>query len=430
MVRRVVLFITAAALFGCFDFDKAYARFCDGGRCNGAGGGAGGAGGGAVGGGSGGGLVGGGTGGGSVGGGGTGGGGAGAGGGGLDGGVDGGCPRFLCPELDWMSDPNATSNLDIGPVAPGLLSESLRHFHVLASFRSGSGTSREFSYLEYRFFEDGGMSSQLRGSSQPAEVTQMRGSLTDYVITHRVGAMQLGNAPSVDLSDWPLLNDGGFGGYPAYAVAPVMRDGMWEEMWFVGSALSICQWTRDAGMVRKVEPGPYKDVYLYDVYRTDAGEVYAVGEDFGVESVGVIFREDGRSVSTGDLPRGHVVTSIDGTGELVYAVGRSTGLPQGGEILQLQLDGGFDVVYDAGFRLSRLDVTPSGEVWAVGDQSDKIVHFDGGSWAEVSLPIRSRLKLKWENISATKDGIILTGFETQVDGGNTAVVNTYRRKGR
>jgi hypothetical protein len=66
-----------------------------------------------------------------------------------------------------------------------------------------------------------------------------------------------------------------------------------------------------------------------------------------------------------------------------------------------------------------------------GQAPDRVVYFDGGAWADHLLPLTEfRSNVRWENINATDEGIILTGFETQDDGGNTAVVNTYRRFGK
>ena len=66
-----------------------------------------------------------------------------------------------------------------------------------------------------------------------------------------------------------------------------------------------------------------------------------------------------------------------------------------------------------------------------GDHAIEVVYFDGGSWNDFPLPTTEfRTAVRWENINATTEGIVLTGFETQEDGGNTAVVNTYRFFGK
>jgi len=55
------------------------------------------------------------------------------------------------------------------------------------------------------------------------------------------------------------------------------------------------------------------------------------------------------------------------------------------------------------------------------------VYFDGGTWGVVVLATtNARTTVRWQNINAVTDGVILSGYETQTDGGNTAVVNTYR----
>lgn len=159
-----------------------------------------------------------------------------------------------------------------------------------------------------------------------------------------------------------------------------------------------------------------------------------VGGDYlNNAATGVIVREDGTPVS--HVPTlvdgfGDGFVSIDGTGELIYALGRTNSAGKG-EIHQRQADGGFERVYQAPFRLARLDVMPTGEVWAIGSAFDRVVYFDGGVWADHLLPTTEfRSTVFWENVNATPEGIILTGYETQDDGGRTAIVNTYRRFGQ
>ena len=143
MIRRLILIFSSAAISGCFDFDAAYVRFCDGGRCADAGAAAGG--GGATTAGGGGSTSGGG--GGSTGGGGGGGGGGGAtGGGGGGGALDAGCPDFLCPVLDWKSA-QSSEPFSYFSVAPGLNAQSLSRFNVYASFQ----TSNFVNHVEFRF---------------------------------------------------------------------------------------------------------------------------------------------------------------------------------------------------------------------------------------------------------------------------------------
>lgn len=423
MIRRLVLILTVAASSGCFDFDAAYTRFCDGGRCSGGGAGGGGSGGGAVGGGDGGsgggGSVGGGTGGGAVGGGSGGGGGT----------TDAGCQQFLCPQIDWMSARSSIHWI----VAPGLMTESLNRFHVIGSFEANAAGSGNFTHFEYRFV-DGGVTTLPRTSQfdPQTETRQLKGvSMTDYVVTYRTWATRFENGPPMDFQACTAL-DGGMTSPWHFGVAPVTS----EEMWLVGFPMSICHWTRAGGLVATNSPDPNSTVYYNDVYRTPSGKLYVVGGDYSSSnsnSTGVIVREDSSPVSVSPLVDNYYhdgFSSIDGTGSLVYVLGRSNSA-QHGEIHQLQADGGFQLVYTAPFRLAQLDVMPTGEVWAVGQAPDRVVYFDGGTWGDFLLPTTElRTAVRWENINGTEEGIILTGFETQDDGGNAAVVNTYRRFGK
>lgn len=451
MIRRTLLILSAAALSGCFDFDAAYTQFCDGGRCGGpAGGGAatGGSGGGAIGGGGGatggggggsvgggGGAVGGGGGGAMGGGGGATGGGGGAtggGGGGAVGGgggtVDAGCSQFLCPIIDWKS---ARSSI-FYTVAPGLMTESLNRFHIFASFEANAPGSNNFTHFEYRF-ADGGVSAPLqRFLDNRVETRQLRGnSMTDYTVTYRTGAERYEGSITPENFYACTAQDGGVTDPWHYAVAPISAD----EMYLVGYPFSICHWTRTGGLVATNNPDLRPTVYLNDVYRTPAGELYVVGSDYTTNTgTGVIFTEDGTPVSTSPVLVDTYYTDgfngVAGTGTEVYALGRSNSA-QRGEIQQLQVDGGFERVYQAPFRLAQFSVMPTGEIWAVGQAPDRVVYFDGGAWADHLLPLTEfRSNVRWENINATDEGIILTGFETQDDGGNTAVVNTYRRFGK
>ena len=391
MIRRIVLLLTAVASSGCFDFDGAYAQFCDGGRCADAGGF----------------IV------------------TGGGGGGI-GPVDAGCPQFLCPQIDWKSPRSSIHYV----VAPGLMTESLNRFHVFGSFEANLPGSANFTHFEYRFV-DGGVNTIQRFLDNRTETRQLRGlSMTDYVVTYRIaGKRYEGSATAVFAGC--ALPDGGMTDPYQWAVAPVTAD----EMWFVGYPMSICHWTRVGGLQATVDPATGPTVYLQDVYRSPAGDLYVVGGDY-VNNVatGVIVREDGTPVSHSptlvDSYYADGFVSIDGTGSLVYALGRSNSTGQG-EIHQLRGDGGFERVYTAPFRLARLDVMPTGEVWAIGSAFDRVVYFDGGVWADHLLPTTEfRGAVFWENVNATPEGIILTGFETQDDGGRTAIVNTYRRFGQ
>lgn len=427
MIRRLVLILTVATSSGCFNFDAAYSTFCDGGRC--APDASSSTGGGAATGGSGGGAVGGGT---ATGGGGTATGGGGGGGttGGGGGTADAGCPQFLCPQLDWMSPRSSI----FYTVAPGLMTESLNRFHVIGSFEANAPGSSNFTHFEYRFV-DGGVQTIPRTTQLDVrtETLQLRGfSMTDYWVTYRTYATHFeGSNTPVDVSTC-VAQDGGITNAWQYALTPVTAD----EAWFVGYPFSICHWTRAAGLVATTNPDLHPEVRLRDVYRMPSGEVFAVGGDYDPNTQtasGVIYREDGTPVSVGNLIDTWYddgFNSIDGTGTEVYVLGRSNSA-QRGEIHKLRADGGFGLVYTAPFRLSQLDVTPAGEVWAVGQAPDRVVYFDGGSWNDFPLPTTEfRTSVRWENINATTEGIVLTGFETQEDGGNTAVVNTYRLFGK
>lgn len=419
MIRRIVLILTAAASSGCFDFDAAYSQFCDGGRCSDAGG--------VIGGGTGGGSLGGGPGGGGGGsvGGGSGGGGAAGGGTGGGSGSDAGCQQFLCPQLDWTSPRSSIHYV----VAPGLMTESLNRFHVFASFEANAPGSENFTHFEYRF-ADGGVNQFQRFLDTRTETRQLRGmSMTDYVVTYRIAAKRYEGSAEEPFYNCAAL-DGGMTDPWHYAVAPVTTD----ELWLVGYPFSICHWTRSGGLVATNHPDQFPSVYLEDVYRMPSGELFAVGGDYTSNaSTGVIFREDGTPVSTTPLVDDYYTdgfASIDGTGSLVYVLGRSNS-NQRGEIQRLQADGGFERVYTAPFRLAQLDVMPTGEVWAVGQKFDRVVYFDGGTWGDFLLPTTEfRSTVRWENVNGTDEGLILTGYETHEDGGNAAVVNTYRRFGR
>jgi hypothetical protein len=476
MIRRLVLILSALGASGCFDFDRAYEEYCDGGRCPGSvggfgggviqgsgggggsiggGGGAVGGGGGAVGGGGGalgggggavgggGGAVGGGGGavgggGGAVGGGGGavgGGGGALGGGGGSTGGgggtLDAGCPEFLCPLIDWTS-PISSIYYE---VAPGLMTQSLNRFHVVGSFEADLAGSNNFSHFEYRFV-DGGLQQTINRTSQldtRTETQMLRGnSMTDFFITYRTYVTRFENSASpVDFTGC-TQSDGGLTDPYHYGVLPLGPD----EFYLVGYPQSVCHWTRSGGLVATYDPDPTSKIYFQDLYRTPAGDLYVVGGDYDSNTstaTGVIVREDGSPVPFSpilDTWYDEGFKSIDGVGNDVYVLARSNASQQG-EIQKLQADGGFAVVYTSPFRLARLDVMPTGEIWAVGQASDRVVYFDGGTWGDFLLPTTEfRASVFWENINATDEGIILTGFERQPDGGRTAVVNTYRRFGR
>ena len=455
MSARLTALLAALALSGCFDFDQAYATYCDGGRCaSGGGGGSTGGGGGSTTGGGGGATTGGGGGSTTGGGGGTTGGGGGAtgggggatgGGGGVTGGgggttgggggatgggggsaTDGGCPQFLCPVVDWNSGGRSSSWFE---VAPGLLGESINRFSVHAAFR---GSTSMWSHFEYRFFGDGGVQEINRTTALDSrvEARQLRGrSATDFWFVYRTSATHLeGTSAPVDFASCGLP-DGGSNDAWLYAMVPVSAD----EAYFAASLpATICQWTRSGGMIETaVAQGTYVRLYLNDIYRTPAGDLYAVGGDYdsnSSSSTGVIITTDGSRVTAPALVDTYYddgFSSVGGTGDRVWALSRT------GHILERRADGGFETVHQAPFRLAKLHVTPRGEVFAAGQEPTQLVYFDGGTWAEHLLPLTEfRADVRWENVWADDEAVVLSGFETQTDGGNRAVVNAYRRAGR
>jgi hypothetical protein len=206
-----------------------------------------------------------------------------------------------------------------------------------------------------------------------------------------------------------------------------------DEAWLVGFPMSICHWTRDAGLVETAVP-TIPTLYLNDVYVTPAGEVYAAGGEYsGSDGTCLIFREDGTQLSVPSVVDNYYddgCNSIDGTGTQVYALARSNA-NQRGVILHRVEDGGFEQIYEAPYRLSLLDVDTTGEVWAVGATGQTLIYFDGGSWGEVALPLtENRPNVFLENVAATTDGVIITGYERENDGGLVGIVNTYRKRGR
>ncbi|MFZ5446755.1 MAG: hypothetical protein ACOZQL_42605 [Myxococcota bacterium] len=441
MIRRFGLLLLMVASTGCFNFDAAYQTYCDAGRCaaDGGGGTDGGTGGGAATGGGGGSIGGGGgttgggggtTGGGSGGGGGTIGGGGGSTGGG-GGTMDAGCPQFLCPVIDYKYT-NASSIYYV--VAPGLYTESLDRFLVYASLERNAVGNANYTQYELRFFDGGTPTvtnlTQAFGFDNRTEARTVRGTgLNDLWYTYRTSARHRTGSGSPAYADACRTPDGGVNDPWYYGVYPVNAD----EAWLVGYPMVICHWTRAGGYLETAVP-TRQSVYLNDVYRTPAGDVYAVGGDYGTNQAAcVIFREDGTQVSAPTLIDTWYYdgcSSIDGTGNDVYVVARDDG-NQNGHILKLMPDGGFDSVYTASFVLSQLDVTPSGEVWAVGRSNAVAVYFDGGTWAEVPLPTtENRFTVGWENINATPDGLVLSGWEREEDGGRSIIVNTYRLHGR
>ncbi|MFO0599680.1 MAG: hypothetical protein U0228_30515 [Myxococcaceae bacterium] len=447
MIRRL---LTAVALLSfsvgasaCFDFDAAYTEYCDAGHCT-AGGGT--TGGGTTGGGTGGGTTGGGggtTGGGSAtGGGGTTGGGT-TGGGTTGGGTGGGastCTEFFCPELDWKSSIASIQYY----VAPGLYTTSFKQFFVYASFEADLPGSHNVTHWEYRFLDGGQPTTISRNSGFPdnVEARSLDGtSTTDLWYGYRISVQRRqGSATPVYFNSCVGL-DGGMTDTWPYNFDLLGPD----EAWFVGwestpggSGPSICHWTQGGGPtpLSTNDPNLWPDLRLQDVYRAPTGEVYAVGgvwnQSSGVATCAIL-REDGSRVSAPAIvdswyDDGCVMVDGNLRGD-VYVVARDDSNGHG-HILQLQADGGFGDVYTAPYRLAALDVMASGEVWAVGRTGQTLIYFDGGAWGEIPLSLtENRPDVYLENVNALPEGVIVTGFETQLDGGNTAIVNTYRRFG-
>lgn len=436
-MKRLLLAACTVALAGCFNFDEAYEKFCDGGRCEATtGGGVGttGGGDGTTGGGAGGGSES--TGGGSA----TTGGGSATGGGdpmgGGSGTVDAGCENFLCPVIDWTST-HTGRNI---PVTGGVLAQTdsvHAPFFLYAAFQITSGTSSgSHRHFEFHFNTPGQTTGQPRDTTQEddsrVEGRQVRGvAYNDYWHVYRTAVTHFDPNGGSDWYQAATRPDGGADTDPyIYAVAPVSAN----EAWFVGWPNAIQHWTMTNGTVTHVatvEPTAWPSMNYADVYVTPANEVYAVGADRN-NDVGYITREDGTvvdSLSIADDTYGDGFNSIDGTGDKVYVLHRSNANDRG-TIHARNADGGFTQVYEAPFLLSRLDVEPSGEVWAVGANSGRIVYFDGGTWSSNVLPTSSARAVRWENVSAFPDGIIISGYEAQADGGRAAVVNSYRRFGK
>lgn len=415
MIRRFVLVLIAVASSGCFDFDAAYSQFCDGGRCASAGGGTGGSAGG------GGGETGGGGGGDAMGGGG---GGALGGGGGTA--VDAGCTQFLCAELDWKS-PRAGEGFRYFAMAPGLNLQSLGRFNVYASFQ----TSNFVNHVEYRFNNGTVTSINRNGFPGGIDARHLAGiSLTDQWFNYNGYAQHIvGNASPQQVAGCSLP-DGGVTSPSHHAALPLSA----EEVWLVGHPMSVCHWTPDGGAVQTAEAPLMSNVYLLDAYRAPSGELFVAGGDYQTGD-GVCFISNELGVPYPVTPA--VIddyytdgcSSIDGVGTQVYALARDDSAAHG-KILELR-DGGFVEAFTAPYRLAQLDVLTTGEIWAVGASGTSAIYFDGGAWAEVTLPLtENRFNVTWENVAGTSEGIVLTGYEEQPDGGIAAVVNSYRRLGQ
>lgn len=433
MKRLVALALLTLGLAGCFDFDAAYATYCDGGRC-GAGGGAGGGSGGGGGGGDDGGA-GGGTGGGLGGGtgGGTGGGMGGGGGGdvdaGMDAGVDAGmpdagCAAFLCAQ-DILTLPR-DSYVDYDwIVTAGIIGSSVDDYFVYASFDTDPSSSFDvFEQYEYLRQPDGGISEINRslehGTARAGRFS--RGTRTDrwqgtsYKTNHYVDDLSVASFTECSRPDGGGVNSPYF--YGAEVLSPT-------DVLVVGYPDVICRWTPADGLVEIAIPRTSSSVYYYDGHRTASGDEYVSGSDYNTYQ-SVIVRSDGSYVTTPvDYDsQGYGYQKIEGVGDDVWAVSRS------GMIVQRREDGGFENVFDAGFRLHGLSVRSATDIWAVGSQGARAVHFDGGSWGFVVLPSSAtQPNIVWENVQATDDGLILSGYR---DTGTAlkGLVHSYRFFGK
>lgn len=424
-MRLRLLSLAVFALFGsgCFNFDDAYAQYCDAGRCaSGVGGGEATGGGAATGGGTtGGGTTGGGTtGGGTTGGGTTGGGGA-TGGGSA---TDAGCPNFLCPVVNWSSGQSGRGVVG----APGINAQSLDRFNVYASYESAP-PARFVTHYEYRFINN--VPSTIPRTNFPGnrDAKNLRGvSLTDQWFNYFGAAQHIVGTATPQVFTSCNAPDGGTDPWHQ-AAFPVSAD----DVWLVGHPMSICHWTADGGLFQTADRTGWDNVYLTDVYRSPAGDLFAVGGNYlNSDGVSIAFREDGTQWSVPNIIDAWYsdgFNSVDGTGGEVYILARDDSAGHG-VIVRLMPDAGFETAYTANFRLARLDVTPRGEVWAVG-ASNSAIYFDGGSWAEVTLPTsENRFSVTFDNVAATDDGVIFTGKEPLDDAGIGVVVHTYRRQGK
>jgi hypothetical protein len=423
MIRRICPLIAALTLGGCFDFDGAYATYCDGGRCiEGTGGGSTistGGGTGAVGGGT---ATGGGT---TTGGGTATGGGNSTGGGTATGGGIAGCGAPLCPTVDYVSS-------DWGQypdVARGLMGQSVDRFDAWASFDTSASGGSTFTHFVYKFV-DGGVTPIDRTSklSTTFEAEMLRGvSMSDQWFVFRGGAAHL-EGPVNTRHYGCSQSDGGVSSPYHYAVVPVSSDEAWLTGIGTNYDLSICHWRRDAGLALEVPEGLYTNAYFYDAYRTSSGVLYIAG--VSATGVPLIVRGDGSQVMTPAYPAdtsSYGFTAMAGLGNDAYALFGSN--PSGvGEILKLQSDGSFASIYTAPFKLRAFAVAPNGHLWAIGDANDTVLTFDGVTWQQVTLPLTvARGTITFEAIAAFADGIALTGNE-QGDAGRrrVAIVNAYR----
>ena len=398
MIRRFGLLLTVVASSGCFNFDTAYQAYCDAGRCTD--GGATGGGGGTT----------------------TGGGGGTATGGG---GGTVSCGAFMCPELDWKSTRRGV-NWDL---APGLQAESLTRFDMYAAFDSSRpGQTSVYTQSLFQFRDAGVTDLDITSlTSTRFEADMLRGvSLDDQWLAFRGGVTHLVGGFS-DTFYGCTTADGGQTDPWHYGAIPVSAN----EAWLVGYQRSVCKWTPSTGLVEVLPLVSSPNTVLVDAYKKANGELIIAGgeRDPSNNAWCVAMLSDGTPLTVPpilDTTYGDGCPSIDGAGDTVYMLSRDNDTRHG-QILKQQSDGSFAVVYTAPFTLSKLDVTPQGQVWAVGDSNQKAVFYDGGAWGLVGLVTTAlRGNVVWQNVAALPEGVVLAGYEDERDGGRAAIANTYR----
>jgi hypothetical protein len=423
MIRTLLVTLVGLGVSGCFNFDAAYATYCDSGQCGGGGGG--GTGGGGTGGGTGGGGTGGGVGGGV---------GGGTGGGTTDGGTDGGtpdagCQSYLCP-VDVVQLPRVSWRSSYWTVAPGVIAESLDRYQVWTSYDIVQFGTDDYDFYEYLKY-DGGLAETDRsldfGPGYEAIVS--KGTLADRwtgtrgYIRHYVDDISSGGFSECTKADGGVNNPSWYG-LEVFSPTDVL---------FVGSPFTICRWTPATGLVELVDADTLPSgMYFYDAHRTASGAEYVVGGEYASNVANsAIFDTRGIAVSAPndvDENTQNGWNEIDGVGNDAWVVSGS------GMIAQLRPDGGFEAVFDAGFPLRSVDAYAANDVWAVGSVASKAVHFDGGSWGLVTLPSSAvGSAVVWERVRVTDDGagLVLTGYVRNGSPANLkGIVHTYRRFGK
>jgi hypothetical protein len=413
-MRRAVVALLAAGLAGCFDFDAAYQRYCDGGRCGG-GVDAGDVDAGVV-----------------------------ASDGGDDGGVpdggevdagpvvDAGCQAVLCPVDVFQSARTSMENL-YPVIAPGIVADSLDRFVVWSSEWNPGTSAEAYQLVEYdRRAQRFAVTDRTTEFDVNSEARVAKGSVADrWLVSLRQIHHVVDGGVVERVSTCAGQDAGSTSWYGLEVLSP-------SEVLMLGFPFTICRWTEDAGLVPLAEPSDGTwNVYVYDAHRTASGSEYVVGGRFssnmqsGDKADGRIYFSDGGAASapaTLDTRIQYGWTEIDGIGDDAWVVSGS------GAIAQLRTDGGFEAVFDAEFALRSVSVGGPRDVWAVGDDSQRAVHFDGERWAFVQLPSSAALSnITWERVKVTPDGVglVLSGFaRTGSPPTLKAVVHSYRRFGK